>query len=208
MTVPSQRCVLIRHGETEWSLDGRHTGCTDLPLLPVGEDQARSLGPKLSAYEFTLVLTSPLLRARRTAELAGLGGAVVDPDLAEWDYGSYEGVTTADIRVGRPGWELFEHGAPGGETAAEVAVRVDRVIERVRATPGDVVCVAHSHLLRVLAARWVGLDPAGGPQLRAGPGLHQRAGLGPRPGRHQPVEPPLTGPGAAPGGPVVTWVSL
>jgi probable phosphoglycerate mutase len=161
MTRTSQRFVLLRHGETEWSRNGRHTGHTDLPLLPEGERQAISLRPLLESYQFTAVWTSPLLRARRTGELAGLGdAAVVDPDLSEWDYGAYEGLTTAEIRAERPGWDLFDDGAPGGETAAEVAVRADRVIERVRATSGDVVCVAHSHLLRVLAARWVGFGPA------------------------------------------------
>jgi broad specificity phosphatase PhoE len=159
MTRTSQRLVLLRHGETEWSRNGRHTGHTDLPLLPEGERQAIGLRPLLEPYQFTAVWTSPLLRARRTGELAGLV-AVVDPDLSEWDYGAYEGLTTAEIRAERPGWDLFADGAPGGETAAEVAARADRVIERVRATSGDVVCVAHSHLLRVLAARWIGFDPA------------------------------------------------
>jgi broad specificity phosphatase PhoE len=161
MTSTSQRFVLLRHGETEWSRNGRHTGHTDLPLLPEGERQAVNLRPLLEPYQFTAVWTSPLLRARRTGELAGLGDvAVVDPDLSEWDYGAYEGLTTPEIRAERPGWDLFDDGAPGGETAAEVAARADRVIERVRATPGDVVAVAHSHLLRVLAARWIGLEPA------------------------------------------------
>jgi probable phosphoglycerate mutase len=166
MTIPAPRCVLIRHGETEWSLDGRHTGRTDLPLLPEGVEQARALRPVLAAQSFAAVLTSPLLRARETAELAGLGpGAVVDGDLAEWDYGAYEGVTTTQIRVDRPGWELFADGVPEGESAEDVAVRVDRVIARIRSTPGDVACVAHSHVLRVLAARWIGLDPTVGRSL-------------------------------------------
>jgi probable phosphoglycerate mutase len=166
MTNSSPRCVLVRHGETEWSLDGRHTGRTDLPLLPEGIEQARALRPALSTRTFATVLTSPLLRARETAELAGLGsGAVVDPDLAEWDYGAYEGVTTNQIRTERPGWELFADGVPDGETAGDVAARVDRVIARVRALPGDVACVAHSHVLRVLAARWIGLDPGVGRSL-------------------------------------------
>jgi broad specificity phosphatase PhoE len=166
MTIPAPRCVLVRHGETEWSLDGRHTGRTDLPLLPEGVEQARALRPVLSARTFAAVLTSPLVRARETAELAGLGaGAVVDPDLAEWDYGAYEGITTNQIREERPGWELFADGVPDGESIADVAARVDRVIARVRATPGDVACVAHSHVLRVLAARWIGLDPGVGRSL-------------------------------------------
>jgi probable phosphoglycerate mutase len=166
MTDPAPRCVLVRHGETEWSLDGRHTGRTDLPLLPEGVEQARALRPVLSTRTFAVVLTSPLLRARETAQLAGLGaGAVVDPDLAEWDYGAYEGITTNQIREERPGWELFTDGVPDGESVEDVAARVDRVIARVRATPGDVACVAHSHVLRVLAARWIGLDPGVGRSL-------------------------------------------
>jgi broad specificity phosphatase PhoE len=166
MTSRAPRCVLIRHGETEWSLDGRHTGRTDLPLLPEGAAQARALRPVLAAHTFAAVLTSPLLRARETADLAGLGGgAVIDPDLAEWDYGAYEGVTTVQIREDRPGWELFTDGVPDGESAADVATRVDRVIARVRAADGDVACVAHSHVLRVLAVRWIGLDPTVGRNL-------------------------------------------
>jgi broad specificity phosphatase PhoE len=166
MTTPAHRCVLVRHGETEWSLDGRHTGRTDLPLLPEGVEQARALRHVLSTRTFAAVLTSPLVRARETAELAGLGeGAVIDPDLAEWDYGAYEGVTTSQIREERPGWELFTDGVPDGESAEDVAVRVDRVIARVRAARGDVACVAHSHVLRVLAARWIGLDATVGRSL-------------------------------------------
>jgi broad specificity phosphatase PhoE len=166
MTIPAPRCVLVRHGETEWSLDGRHTGRTDLPLLPEGVEQAKALRFLLSGRTFAAVLTSPLVRARQTAELAGLGaGAVIDPDLAEWDYGTYEGVTTDQIRREHPGWELFTDGVPDGESVEDVAARVDRVIARVRATPGDVACVAHSHVLRVLAARWIGLDPTVGRSL-------------------------------------------
>ncbi len=170
MTIPAPRCVLVRHGETEWSRDGRHTGRTDLPLLPEGVEQAKALYPVLSTRTFAAVLTSPLLRARETAVLAGLGSdAVVDPDLAEWDYGAYEGVTTTQIHEARPGWELFADGVPDGESAEAVAARVDRVITRVRATPGDVACVAHSHVLRVLAARWMGLDPTVGRNLMLDP---------------------------------------
>jgi broad specificity phosphatase PhoE len=177
MTRTSQRIVLLRHGETEWSRNGRHTGHTDLPLLPEGELQAINLRPLLEPYQFTAVWTSPLLRARRTCELAGLGDvAVVDPDLSEWDYGTYEGLTTAEIRAERPGWDLFDDGAPGGETAVEVAVRADRVIERVRAAPGDVACVAHSHFLRVLAARWVGFDPGSARHLLLDPGSLSQLG--------------------------------
>jgi len=168
--MPTRRCVLLRHGETEWSLDGRHTGRTDLGLLPVGEAQARALRPSLSAYRFAAVLTSPLRRARETCVLAGLGDtAVIDPDLAEWDYGSYEGLTTADIQLDRPGWDLFEDGVPDGESLEDVTRRVDRVIDRVRAVEGDVACVAHAHLLRVLTARWIGLEPEVGRSLVLGP---------------------------------------
>jgi broad specificity phosphatase PhoE len=177
MTSPAQRCVLVRHGETEWSRDGRHTGRTDLPLLPEGEEQARELRSSLSDFAFTTVLTSPLLRARKTAALAGLGqGAVIDPDLAEWDYGAYDGVTTTQIREERPGWDLFVDGAPGGESVHDVAVRVDRVIARVRDLPGDVACVAHSHVLRVLAARWLELDPTVGRSLVLDPAAFSELG--------------------------------
>ncbi len=165
-----QRCVLIRHGETEWSLSGRHTGRTDLPMLPDGEALARALRPVLVGESFALVLTSPLLRARETCELAGLGPEqVVEPDLLEWDYGTYEGRTTVDIRKERPGWNLFDDVPPGGESAAEVGIRVDRVIARVRAETGDVACVAHAHVLRVLAARWLGLEPTAGRYFVLGP---------------------------------------
>jgi broad specificity phosphatase PhoE len=175
MNANSHRCLLIRHGQTEWSLSGRHTGRTDLPLLPEGEAQSRALRPQFSPGQFTAVLTSPLLRARRTCQLAGLSkGSIVDPDLAEWDYGTYEGLTTAEIRAEQPGWDLFQDGAPGGETPAEVGRRADRVIERIRAVPGEVACVAHAHLLRVLAARWVGLEPAGGRYLVLEPGSISR----------------------------------
>jgi len=151
--------VLIRHGETEWSLTRRHTGRTDLPLLPEGAAQAERLQGRLTRYTFAAVLVSPLTRARETARLAGLVDPVVDPDLAEWDYGHFEGRTTPEIWEEWPGWDLFRHGAPGGETLDEVCRRADRVIARVRAVDGDVAVVAHGHLLRVLGARWAALDP-------------------------------------------------
>ena len=159
----NNQCFLMRHGETEWSLSHRHTGRTDLPLLPEGKVQAEALQTSLSGRKFTAVLTSPLRRARETCELAGLAdAAVIDDDLAEWDYGAYEGRTTTDIRAERPQWDLFDDGAPGGETVTDVGARIDRVIARVRAIDGDVACFAHSHVLRVLIARWIDLEPVVG----------------------------------------------
>jgi len=157
----SQQVWLVRHGETEWSRDGRHTGRTDLPLTSAGEERAHALGDLLSRHAFALVLSSPLQRARRTAELASLTPALSD-DLREWDYGDYEGRTTADIRADRPDWSLWADGCPNGETAHDVADRADRVIATLRAAEGDVAVFAHGHLLRVLGARWIGLSPAEG----------------------------------------------
>ncbi|QOV34233.1 histidine phosphatase family protein [Streptomyces ferrugineus] len=162
--------LLVRHGETEWSRSGRHTSRTDLPLTRSGEEQAKSLAPLLSGRTFALALTSPLRRAVRTAELAGVTGAVPDPDLREWDYGGYEGVTTADIHRTRPDWYLWTDGAPPGpdghpgESPAEVGARADRVLTRVAAAlpDGDVILVAHGHFLRVVTARRLGLAPADG----------------------------------------------
>ncbi|MDH6696746.1 histidine phosphatase family protein [Streptomyces griseoviridis] len=164
--------LLVRHGETEWSVSGRHTSWTDLPLTSHGEEQAKSLVPLLSSRTWALVLTSPLERAVRTAELAGLGGAVTEPDLHEWDYGGYEGVTTVDIHRTRPDWDLWRDGVPPGpeghpgESPAEVGARADRVLARVDealcGSTGDVVLVAHAHFLRVLTARRLGLPPAEG----------------------------------------------
>ena len=157
---------LVRHGETEWSRDGRHTGCrSDPPLTDRGRAQAEELGALLAvvAPSPSLVLTSTLSRAADTCRLAGLGDrAETTGDLVEWDYGEYEGRTTAEIRAARPGWSLWADGVPAGESAADVGRRADRVIERARSATGDVVLVAHAHVLRVLAARWVGLPPAGG----------------------------------------------
>jgi len=169
MTEPP-RCLLVRHGETAWSRDHRHTGRTDLPLLPDGERQARLVGAALAGTTFSLVLTSPLRRAAETCRLAGLAaGAQDDADLLEWDYGAYEGLTTAEIHRDRPDWDLFADGAPGGERVEDVASRVDRVIERIRAADGVVVCVAHAHVLRMLATRWLGLPPGGGRYFVLGP---------------------------------------
>lgn len=157
----SSRAVLLRHGATEWSLSGQHTGRTDLPLVPEGEAQAKAVGQLLAGFTFAQVLASPLQRAMVTGRLAGFDPEA-EPDLMEWDYGAYEGRTTPEIWVERPGWNLWTDGVPDGERAADVGHRADRVIERVRQTEGDTLLVAHGHLLRVLAARWVGLPPAGG----------------------------------------------
>ena len=149
---------LIRHGETTWSLSGAHTGRTDLPLTPQGEAKARALGSKLSGHRFALVLTSPLQRARKTCELAGLDGqSLIEPNLLEWDYGEYEGLSTADIRSKRPDWSLFRDGVPGGETLDQVATRGEAVIQRALKAGGDVALFAHGHILRILATRWLGV---------------------------------------------------
>lgn len=154
----------IRHGETAWSLSGQHTGTTDIPLTDNGRRLAERMRPVLAREAFALVLTSPLTRARETCALAGLGHrAVVEPDLVEWNYGKYEGLTPRQIHEAAPGWLIFRDGCPGGETPAAVGARVDRVIARARALDGDVALFAHGHVLRVLAARWLGL-PAGGGQ--------------------------------------------
>lgn len=159
---PSQ-LWLVRHGQTEWSATGRHTGRTDLPLDDTGRQQARALGARLAGQEFALVLSSPLRRAHDTCDLAGYGSrAELDDDLCEWDYGAYEGRTTEEIRGTDPGWTLWRDGCPNGETLAQVGVRAERVITRARAANGDTVAFAHGHLLRVLAACWVGLPPADG----------------------------------------------
>lgn len=163
------RIFLIRHGETEWSLDGRHTGTSDINLTDSGRRHAEALGRRLGGHEFALVLTSPLRRAIFTAELAGYGAAaVVDENLREFEYGRYEGVTTPDIRVQDPGWDLWRDGAPGGETPDEVRARVDRVIERALAAGGDVALFAHGHVLRILGARWIRLGPDEGRALALG----------------------------------------
>ncbi|WP_128434375.1 histidine phosphatase family protein [Streptomyces cyaneus] len=162
--------LLVRHGETEWSRSGQHTSWTDLPLTQDGEEQAKSLAPLLSGRTFSLALTSPLSRAVRTAELAGVSGAVPEPDLHEWDYGGYEGVTTVDIHRSRPDWYLWTDGVPPGpdghpgESPADVGARADRVLARVDVAllDGDVILVAHGHFLRVVMARRLGLAPADG----------------------------------------------
>jgi probable phosphoglycerate mutase len=154
---------LARHGETEWSLSGQHTGLTDLPLTPHGEENARRLGKRLKHGTFAKVFTSPLQRARRTGELAGFAGqAEVNPDLVEWNYGAYEGMTSAEILKTRPDWKLFRDGVPNGESLADIGARADRVIARLRAIDGDVLVFSSGHFLRVLAARWLGLEVSEG----------------------------------------------
>jgi len=158
--------LLARHGETEWSANGRHTSRTDIPLTEEGRQRALRLPPRLETRPFALVLTSPLRRAIETCELAGLGEeAQVREDLQEWDYGDYEGLTTPEIRQRRPGWTLWRDGCPNGEMAADVGARADRVIGEVRGAGADVVAFGHGHMLRVLAARWLGLAPENGALL-------------------------------------------
>ncbi len=154
---------LARHGETEWTVTGQHTGRTDLRLTRRGEDNARGLAARLRGMTFDRVFVSPLQRARRTCELAGFGDRAISiADLTEWDYGSYEGRRTAEIRQGRPGWHLFRDGCPGGESVADIGVRADRVRGRIRSLPGHVLIFGHGHFFRVLAARWLGLSPGEG----------------------------------------------
>ncbi|MDP9794402.1 putative phosphoglycerate mutase [Catenuloplanes nepalensis] len=150
--------VLVRHGQTEWSVSGRHTGRTDIPLTAEGEEQARAIGEKLKGREFAAVLSSPRVRALRTAELAGLEVTEVDEDLSEWDYGDYEGITTPEIRKTDPDWYLWDDGVPGGESPEQIGARIDRVLARARehlARDRDVALVAHGHALRVVGARWI-----------------------------------------------------
>ena len=155
--------VLVRHGQTEWAREGRHTGRTDVPLTGEGRRQAEVVGRRLAGHRFTLVLTSPLSRAVDTCRLAGLGAAAeVRQDLVEWDYGDYEGLTTAAIRAEAPGWNLWRDGCPGGEAAGDVGRRADRVVAELRLLEGDAAVFAHGHLLRVLAARWVGMPAEAG----------------------------------------------
>jgi probable phosphoglycerate mutase len=162
----AQRIVLVRHGETAWSRTDRHTGRTDIPLDPEGEAQARLLGPRLADWRFAEVLYSPLQRARRTCELAGLMAAAhADPDIQEWAYGAYESRTTDEIRAERPGWVIWTDGVVGGETLADVGRRADSVVARVREVAGDVALFAHGHFLRILTSRWCGLPALTGRSL-------------------------------------------
>ena len=155
--------TLVRHGETEWSASGKHTGRSDIPLTPRGEDAARRVGERLSGKSFAAVWSSPSMRARRTAELAGFGAvALTKPDLAEWDYGAYEGLKTAEILLKRPGWSLFRDGCPEGESVAEAGARAQHMVAELRAAGGDVLVFSSAHFLRTLTARWLGLSAADG----------------------------------------------
>jgi probable phosphoglycerate mutase len=169
MATPSPELWLLRHGTTDWARSGRHTGRTDRPLLPEGEEEARRLAPALAGLAFDAVLTSPLQRARRTCELAGLGelAQIVD-DLREWDYGDYEGITTAEIRRSVPGWTVFSHPCPGGESIDQVGQRCQKLLrscEGLIGAHGRLALFAHGHILRALAGTWLGLGPAGGALL-------------------------------------------
>jgi probable phosphoglycerate mutase len=184
---PQPVIYLARHGETAWTVSGQHTGLTDIPLTGRGEQNARRLGERLQGLAFTKVFTSPLRRVRRTCELAGFGRvAEVDSDLTEWHYGEFEGLTSADIRKNHPDWQLFRDGCPGGERPGDVAARADRVIARVRAVGRDVLLFSSGHFLRVLAARWVGLEAAAGRFLFLGTATLSALGY-----EHGPDEPVL-----------------
>ena len=167
----ASRVVVVRHGETEWSANGRHTSRTDLPLVESGRERAAQLRAPLSRYSFSLVETSPLLRARETCELAGFGNeAVIDDDLCEWDYGEYEGLTTPQIRETRPDWSLWRDGCPGGESPQQIGARADRALGRLAEADGGALAFAHGHILRVLCARWLSMDAAGGARFALSPG--------------------------------------
>ena len=163
MSFALPKLYLARHGDTAWTDSHQHTGRTDLPLNARGEEHARQLGERLRTFTFARVFTSPLRRASKTCELAGFGGgAEIDPDLTEWDYGRFEGKLTSEILAERPGWELYRDGCPGGESAEDVAARADRFIKRVHGIGGDVLAFSSGHIIRMIAARWLGLPPAAG----------------------------------------------
>jgi broad specificity phosphatase PhoE len=162
------KVYLARHGETEWTKTRQHTGRTDIPLTPAGEDDARLIGRRLAHLKFTYVVTSPLRRARRTCELAGFPAAAIDPDLQEWDYGEFEGLTSVEIKARKPDWDLFRDGGPGGETPAQIADRAERVAAQLKKQTGNVLVFAHGHYLRVLAARWCRADVSLGRRLLLG----------------------------------------
>ena len=169
MSTQGRYLVLLRHGETEWTISGRHTGRTDIELTAAGEDEARAAGERLGGMSFDRVVTSPLHRAVETCRLAGHGeGATTDDALLEWNYGDYEGVTTSEIQATAPGWSLFSDGCPGGESAADVGARVDPLVDAAREGKGNWLFVAHGHVLRVVGARWVGLPPQDGVKLNLG----------------------------------------
>lgn len=169
MDTPLPEIYLARHGETAWTISGQHTGLTDLPLTPRGEHNARQLGQRLRGLSFASVFASPLQRACQTCELAGFAQvAMADEQLVEWNYGDYEGQTSAQINAERPEWDLFRDGCPGGETVADVMERADRVIARLRTLEGRILLFSHSHFLRVFAARWLGLAPTAGRHLYLG----------------------------------------
>jgi probable phosphoglycerate mutase len=166
----AERIFIVRHGETEWSAAGRHTSHTDLPLTDVGRRRAQQLGPELGGESFDLVMSSPLLRARETCELAGFGPRVeLCEDLHEWDYGRYEGLTSPQIREQDPAWSLWTDGCPDGESPAQVAARADRVLSRVSSVQGNVLAFAHGHILRMLTARWLQMEAAAGARFKLAP---------------------------------------
>lgn len=166
MSSPLPEIYLVRHGETEWSLSGQHTGRTDIPLTAKGEEAARSVARRLPDLSFSAVWSSPSQRAMRTCELAGFAAQrVVKDDLAEWDYGAYEGIRTREIQQQRPGWQLFRDGCPGGEASADIGARADAIIRELRASQGTILIFSSSHFLRVLGARWLGLPPESGALL-------------------------------------------
>ena len=174
----SREIWLLRHGATEWSRNGRHTGSSDISLLPEGEAEARALAPLLAGQHFAEVWVSPLQRARRTCELAGLGAqAQLNENLREWDYGSYEGITTAEIRQTVPGWSVWSHGCPGGEDAVAVTQRCETLIAQLLALEGNIALFAHGHLLRSLAGTWIGQGAMGGKHLALGTGSHSLLGF-------------------------------
>ena len=174
----SREIWLLRHGATEWSRNGRHTGSSDISLLPEGEAEARALAPLLAGQHFAEVWVSPLQRARRTCELAGLGAqAQLNENLREWDYGSYEGITTAEIRQTVPGWSVWTHRCPGGEDAAAVTQRCEALIAQLLALEGNIALFAHGHLLRSLAGTWIGQGAVGGKHLALGTGSHSLLGF-------------------------------
>jgi len=183
-----EQIFLIRHGETAWSLSGQHTGTTDIPLTERGERQARQLGERLRTIRFDAVLSSPLQRAHRTCELAGLGKAArIEPGLQEWNYGEYEGLTNREIRARRSGWDVFRDGCPGGESPREMQARVDRVIAQLRTMTGTIALFSHGHCLRALAVRWIGLPIVSGRNFGLAAGAVCRLGYE----HHSPEEPAI-----------------